>query len=63
MVVISSYSFITKDFSYSSLTSLLLGIFIATIGIEELRNKEKNPWGLFYIFVSLLVIVMAIFSF
>lgn len=61
----SAYGLITKDFSYGPgpISSLLLGIFIAIIGIEEFENKGKNSLGLFFIPVSLLVIVVALFSF
>ena len=60
---ISIYSLITKDFSYGPISSLLLGIFIAIIGIEEFKTKGKNSWGMFFMPVSLLIIVMALFSF
>ena len=35
VVAISGYGLITKDFSYGPISSLLLGTFIAVIGIEE----------------------------
>ena len=60
---ISMYSLNTKDFSYGPISSLLLGIFIAIIGIEEFKTKGKNSWGMFFIPVSLLVITVALFSF
>lgn len=60
---VSAYGLITKDFSYGPISSFLLGIFIAIIGIEEFKNKGKNSLGLFFIPVSLLVIVVALFSF
>ncbi len=60
---ISAYGLITKDFSYGPISSLLLGIFIAIIGIEEFKNKGKNSWGMFFIPVSVFVIVIALFSF
>ena len=63
VMAVSAYGLITKDFSYGPISSLLLGIFIAIIGIEEFKNKGKNSWGMFFIPVSLLVIVVALFSF
>ncbi|MFE6168755.1 DUF3953 domain-containing protein [Viridibacillus arvi] len=63
VIAISAYDLITKDFLYGPISSLLLGIFIAIIGIEEFKNKGKNSWGMFFIPVSLLVIVVALFSF
>ena len=44
---ISAYGLITKDFSYGPISSLLLGIFFAIIGIEEFKNKGKNCWECF----------------
>ena len=63
VMAVSAYGLITKDFSYGPISSLLLGIFIAIIGMEEFKNKGKNSLGLFFIPVSLLVIVVALFSF
>ncbi|KOO49163.1 hypothetical protein ABE042_16030 [Viridibacillus arvi] len=63
VIAISAYDLITKDFLYGPISSLLLGIFIAIIGIEEFENKGKNSWGMFFIPVSLLVIAVALFSF
>lgn len=63
VIIISAYGLITKDFSYGPASSLLLGIFIAILGIEEFKSKGKNSLGMFFIPVSLLVIVMALFSF
>lgn len=62
VMVVSAYGLITKN-SYGPISSLLLGIFIAIIGIEEFKNKGKNSLGMFFIPVSLLVIVVALFSF
>lgn len=63
VMAVSAYGLITNDFSYGPISSLLLGIFIAIIGIEEFKNKGKNSLGIFFIPVSLLVIVVALFSF
>ncbi|MEK5215459.1 DUF3953 domain-containing protein [Psychrobacillus sp. FSL H8-0487] len=63
VMAVSTYGLFTRDFSYGPISSLLLGIFIAIIGIEEFKNKGKNSWGMFFILVSLLVIVVALFSF
>ena len=63
VAAISIYSLYTKDFSYDPISSLLLGIFIAIIGIEEFKTKGKNSWGMFFIPLSLLVITVALFSF
>lgn len=63
VVAISIYSLNTNDFSYSPISSLLLGIFIAIIGVEEFKTKGKNSLGMFFIPVSLLVITVALFSF
>lgn len=60
---ISAYGLITKDFSYGPVSSLLLGIFFALIAIEEFKTKGKNSWAMFFIPVSLIIIVMALFSF
>ena len=62
-IAISAYGLITKDFSYSPASTLLLGTFFAIIGIEEFKNKGKNSLGMVYVPVSFLVIVMALFSF
>ncbi|WP_342578009.1 DUF3953 domain-containing protein [Psychrobacillus sp. FSL K6-2843] len=62
VIAISVYGLITKVFLYGLIPSLLLGIFIAIIGIEEFKNKGRNSWGMFFIPVSLLVIVVALFS-
>ena len=63
VITISAYGLITKDFSYGPISSLLLGIFFAVLGIEELKNRDKNSWGKFYIAVSVLIVAMALFSF
>lgn len=63
VIIISAYGLITKDFSYGPVSSLLLGIFITILGVEEFKSKGKNSLGMFFISVSLLVIVMALFSF
>lgn len=63
VMAISVYSLITKDFSYAPVSSLLLGIFLAIIGIDEFKTKDKNSWGTVFIPASLLVIAMALFSF
>lgn len=63
VMTVSTYGLFTKVFSYGPISSLLLGIFIAIIGIEEFKNKGKNSWGMFFIPVSLLVIVVPLFSF
>ncbi|MGE7021941.1 DUF3953 domain-containing protein [Solibacillus cecembensis] len=63
VIAISAYGIITNDFLYGPISSILLGIFLAIIGIEEFKNKGKNSWGMFFIPVSLLVIVVALFSF
>ncbi len=60
---ISVYGLITKDFSYGPISSLLLGIFFALIAINEFKTKGKNSWGMVFMPVSLLIIVMALFSF
>jgi len=60
---ISVYGLITKDFSYGPISSLLLGILFAIIGIDEFKTKGKNSWGMFFMPVSLIIIVMALFSF
>ncbi|MGN7479563.1 hypothetical protein ACTHOQ_17165 [Solibacillus silvestris] len=60
---ISVYGLSTKDFSYGPISYLLLGIFIAIIGIDEFKTKGKNSWGMFFMLASLLIIVMALFSF
>lgn len=46
-MAVSTYGLFTRDFSYGPISSLLLGIFIAIIGIEEFKNKGKNSWGMF----------------
>lgn len=63
VITISAYGLITKDFSYGPISSLLLGIFFAVLGIEELKNRDKNSWGKFNIAVSVLIVAMALFSF
>lgn len=63
IVVISMYGLMTKNFSYGPLSSLLLGVLFAIMGIEEYKLKGKNDWGLLLIIGSLLIIVMALFSF
>lgn len=63
VITISAYGLITKDFSYGPISSLLLGVFFAILGIEELKNRDKNRWGKVYIAVSVLIIAMALFSF
>jgi len=62
-ITISTYSLITKDFSYSPLATLLLGIFFAIVGVEEFKNKGRNSLGMVYIPLSCLAIAMALFSF
>ncbi|MER1998691.1 MAG: DUF3953 domain-containing protein [Lysinibacillus sp.] len=63
VVAISLYGLITKDFSTSPISSLLLGILLAIIGIEELKTKGKNSWGVLFLLLSLLIIIAALFSF
>ncbi|MEX3622334.1 hypothetical protein [Viridibacillus arvi] len=63
VMAISGYCFITKDYLYAPISSLLLGILIAIIGIDEFKNNGKNGRWLFFIPVSILVIVVALFSF
>ena len=41
VMTVSTYGLFTKDFPYAPISSLLLGIFIAIIGIEEFKNKGK----------------------
>ena len=55
VMAVSAYGLITRDFSYGPISSLLLGIFIAIIGIEEFEYKGKNSLAMFFIPVSLLV--------
>ena len=63
VIAFSTYGLMTKDFLFSPISSLVLGILIAIIGIEEFKNKGRNSWGLFFIPVSILIIVMALFNF
>nr|WP_106779241.1 DUF3953 domain-containing protein [Lysinibacillus timonensis] len=63
IIAISVYGLITKDFSYSAMSSLLLGIYFAILGFDEYRTKGKNGWGMIYLLVSLFILVMALFSF
>jgi len=63
VVAISMYGLMTKDFSYGPISSLLLGFLFAIMGIEEYKMKGKNGWGMLLIIGSLLIIVMALFSF
>ena len=63
VVAISIYGLITKDFSYGPLSSLLLGILIGIMGIEELKTKGKSSLAIFLLLVSLVIIIMALFSF
>ena len=63
VVAISIYGLITKDFSHGPLSSLLLGILIGIMGIEELKTKGKNSLAIFLLLVSLVIIIMALFSF
>ncbi|WP_409368491.1 hypothetical protein [Lysinibacillus sp. 38-6] len=63
VVTISIYGLMTKDFSYAPISSLLLGILFAIMGIEEYKMKGKNGWGLVLIIGALLIIVMALFTF
>ncbi|QOV13293.1 hypothetical protein JNUCC6_01915 [Viridibacillus arvi] len=63
VMAISAYCIITKDYLYAPISSLLLGILIAIIGIDEFKNNSKNSRWLFFIPVSILVIVVALFSF
>ncbi|MEK5251699.1 hypothetical protein MKX66_29860 [Bacillus sp. FSL R9-9530] len=63
IVAISMYGLMTKDFSYGPISSLLLGILFAIMGIEEYKMKGKNGLGKFLIIGSLLIIVLALFSF
>ena len=63
VVTISIYSLLTENYSYSALTSLLIGLYVGILGIEEFMDNGKNSWGIFYLPVSLLIISMAAFSF
>ncbi|MEK5530271.1 hypothetical protein MKX79_12930 [Viridibacillus sp. FSL R5-0468] len=63
VMAISAYCFITKDYLYAPISSLLLGILIAIIGIDEFKNNGKNSRCMFFIPVSILVIVVVLFSF
>lgn len=60
--VISAYGLITKNYQYSPLSSLMLGLFFGLMGIEEYKTKGKNGWGHLFIAVSALVVTMALFS-
>ncbi|RIJ66194.1 hypothetical protein CW357_11305 [Rummeliibacillus sp. TYF005] len=63
ILIAATYSLITKDYTYTPISSLLLGIYFAVLAFEEYKTKGKNGWGLFYLLVSVLIIVMALFSF
>lgn len=45
VVAISMYGLMTKDFSYGPISSLLLGILFAIMGIEEYKMKGKKMVG------------------
>lgn len=47
VMAISAYCFITKDYLYAPISSLLLGILIAIIGIDEFKNNGKNSRCMF----------------
>ncbi|KGR76324.1 hypothetical protein [Ureibacillus sinduriensis] len=63
VIIFSVYGLVSKDFSYSPIPSLLLGIFIAIMGVEEFKSKGKNSLGMFFIPLSVLVIGIALLSF
>lgn len=63
VITVSLYGLITQEFSNSPIPSLLLGIFIGVLGIEEFITKGKNSSGMFLIPLSLLIIAMALISF
>lgn len=63
IVANSMYGLMMKDFSYGPISSLLLGILVAVMGIEEYKMKGENSWGMFRIIESLLIIVMAHLAF
>ncbi|MGE7839198.1 hypothetical protein ACQKNX_00270 [Lysinibacillus sp. NPDC093712] len=61
IVFIFVYSLIKNDFLYSPISSLLLGCLLANVGLEQL--KKRSNWGYLFSAVSLLVIVVSIYSF
>lgn len=63
VVTISIYSLMTEDYSYSAITSLMIGLYVGILGVEEFMDNGKNSWAIFYLPVSLLIISMAAFSF
>ena len=63
VVTMSIYSLMTENYSYIALTSLLIGIYVGILGVEEFMDNGKNSWAIFYLPVSMLIISMAAFSF
>ncbi|MFJ5790351.1 DUF3953 domain-containing protein [Lysinibacillus sp. NPDC097162] len=61
IVFIFVYSLIKNDFLYSPISSLLLGCLLAIVGLEQF--KKRRNWGYLFSAVSLLVIVVSIYSF
>ena len=53
---------ITKDFSNSALLSLIFGLCIGIMAIEQFKEKGRNSIGMAYLPMSIIIIVGSLFS-
>lgn len=54
VLLLSSYSLLTRDFTYSPLTSLSAGLLVLAICMEEIRKGKGRLWNLIFLATILL---------
>lgn len=62
LIGVSVYGLTTQDFSFAPASTLLLGIFLAILGVEEFRNNRSSGNGLVFLTVSVFVLVVGVYS-
>ncbi|MFD2170883.1 DUF3953 domain-containing protein [Tumebacillus lipolyticus] len=63
VIVLSSYSLLTKDFEWMPYSMLFLGAFFLSSGVIELQKEGKRFLGYMTIVVSLFIFFVSIQGF
>lgn len=62
LLILFVQALITRDFSNDALLSLILGLCIGMMAMEQLKEKGRNSIGIVYVPLSILIILGALFS-
>lgn len=63
VIILAGYSLITNDYSYSHISSLILGVIFIVLAIDEFKKNGKNKWVLCCLSVSILIILPELLKF